>query len=638
MTTRGLTPVTLVLVAGALAMPPKGVATQSLGRAAPSGVAAQSRSHSAQPARHRELLALLDEHVEWLARTDPVSASQRGDERFNDRLPDVSPDAIAQADEEVIERLARLNRIDTSRLSEEDRTDYDLLKWDLESRRDGARFRQQLMPVSAMNGPQVWLAQMSAQLSFLTPRHYADYAARLEALPRHIDDHIDNMREGMRLGIMPPRVTVVGADAQCGLLASDAHRGDPTQSPFYTPFRALDGEDPSGKRARRAIEAGIVPAFERLGAFLRDEYVPACRETLGITDLAPEADPEYGRDLYEFAIRQHTTLTLTADQIHEIGRREVERIQAEMMGVIAASDYPRKSELAGAELLKGFCDDLRTDPRFYYTDPDELLERFRLICKTIDPELPRLFGRLPRLPYGVRAIPEIFAPASPAAYYYNGSLKTGVAGYFMANTYALDQRPKYDMIALTLHEAVPGHHLQIALAQELEGLHEYRTLLGFTAYVEGWALYAERLGLEMGDLPWPSGRGLYEDPYDNFGRLNFEMWRALRLVVDTGLHAKGWTRQQAIDYMLAHSANAVHDTTTEVDRYIGWPGQALGYKLGELKIRELRARGERELGARFNLRDFHDVVLGAGAIPLAVLDQRVQRWIDRTLAEAGASG
>lgn len=589
-----------------------------------------------QPARSRELLALLDEHVEWLARIDPVSASQRGDERFNDRLPDVTPDAIARADEEVADRLARLRRIDPARLSEDDLTDLALLKWDLESRVEAKRFRQQLMPVSAMNGPQVWLPQMSAQLSFLTPKHYADYAARLEALPLHIHDQIANMRQGLRDGILPPRVTVLGADAQCALLSSDEFRSDPTASPFYAPFRALDNDDSAAKRARRAIETGIVPAFEELGAFLRDEYIPACRESLGITELAPAADPTYGRDFYQYAIRQHTTLSLTADEIHAIGLREVERIQTEMMGVIAASDFPRRNELQGEELLHAFLDYLRTDPRFYYTTSDQLLDAFRRIAKLIDPELPRLFGRLPRLTYGVREIPPIFAPASPAAYYYNGSLKTGVPGYFMANTYALDQRPRYDMIALTLHESVPGHHLQISLAQEMEGLHEYRSTLGFTAFVEGWALYSERLGLEMGPLPWPAGRGLYQDPYDDFGRLNFEMWRALRLVVDTGIHAKGWTRQQAIDYMLAHSANSAHDTATEVDRYIGWPGQALGYKIGELKIRELRARAERELGARFNLRDFHDVVLGAGAIPLDVLDQRVQRWIDRTRAAGGA--
>jgi uncharacterized protein (DUF885 family) len=591
-----------------------------------------------QPARNRDLTALLDEHVEWLARIDPVSASQRGDERFNDRLSDVTPDAVARAHEEVVDRLERLDRLNPDRLSEPDLVDAALLRWDLESRVRAHRFREHLMPVSAMNGPQVWLPQMSSRLPFLTPRHYADYAARLEAIPIHIRDHIANMRQAMAEGIVPPRVTVEGADAQCALLASDEFRADPASSPFYAPFRAIDQDSSTAARARRAIESGVIPAFEELGAFLREEYLPACRDTLGITLLAPEGDPQYGREFYEHAIREHTTLTLTADEIHEIGLREVERIKQEMLGVIAASDYPGRNDAQEGELLKAFCDYLRTEPRFYYTSEQELLDGYRLICKLIDPELPRLFGRLPRLTYGVRQIPPIFAPASPTAYYYGGSLKTGVPGYFMANTYALDQRPKFDMIALTLHEAVPGHHLQIALAQELEGLHEYRTLLGFTAYVEGWALYAERLGLEMGALPWPAGRGLYQDPYDDFGRLNFEMWRALRLVVDTGIHAKGWTRQQAIDYMLAHSANAVHDTTTEVDRYIGWPGQALGYKLGELKIRELRARAERELGASFSLREFHDVVLGAGATPLDILDQRVQRWIDREIAEIGQAG
>ena len=421
--------------------------------------------------RSRELLALLDEHVDWLARLSPISASQRGDERFNDRLHDVSPDAISRANEEAADRLARLNRLLATRLSDEDRVDAGLLRWDLEQQVRGARFRTHLMPVSAMNGPQVWLPQMGARLPFLTPKHYADYAARLEGVPGLVRDHIENMRAGMRAGIVPPRVTVVGAEVQCDLLSSAAVRADGTLSPFYVPMRALATDDPVARRARRAIETGIVPAFEEMAAFLRTEYLPACRQSLGITELAPPDDPGYGAAFYEHAIREHTTLEMTAEEIHQVGLREVARIRAEMMGVIAASDFARKDELAGDELFRAFVEYLRTDPRFYYTSAQDLIDGYRLICKIVDPELARLFGRLPRLPYGVREIPAIFAPSSPTAYYYGGSLRTGVPGYFMANTYALDQRPKYDMIALTLHEACPGHHLQIALAQELEGLH-----------------------------------------------------------------------------------------------------------------------------------------------------------------------
>lgn len=596
-----------------------------------SGATAQP-TRTAASARSPELLAILDEHMEWLSRRDPISASQRGDLRFNDRVPDVAPEAIERSVGEARDRLAQLNRLDQARLSEPDRVDAELLRWELEGIVHGAPFRGYLMPISARGGPQVWLPQMAAQLPFQGPQDYEDYSTRLERLPVLIEDTIENMRTGMREGIVPPRVTVQGAAEQCFALASQAMRDDPTLSPFYTPFRAMPGSDSSVKRARRAIEEGIMPAFQTLGEFLRDEYIPACRESIGISDLSPSGDPEYGRRYYQFAIREHTTLDLTADEIHEIGLGEVARIQAEMLDVIAASDFrdrhPEHAALEGEALLAAFLASLKSDPRFFHTSEEELLDEFRVICKEIDPELPRLFGRLPRLPYGVRQIPPIFGPASPAAYYYHGSIATGVPGYFMVNTYALDQRPRYDMIALALHEAVPGHHLQIALAQEMEDVHEFRRRVAFTAFTEGWALYAERLGLEMGGLPWPAGRGLYQDPYDDFGRLNFEMWRALRLVVDTGIHAKGWSRERAIAYMTANSALSAHNIEAEVDRYIGWPGQATGYKVGELKIRALRRRAEAALGDRFDLRSFHDAVLSGGAVPLGVLEDRIEGWTE----------
>ncbi|MEC9374545.1 MAG: DUF885 domain-containing protein, partial [Planctomycetota bacterium] len=350
-----------------------------------------------------------------------------------------------------------------------------------------------------------------------------------------------------------------------------------------------------------------------------DDYIPAARESIAATDL-PDGDA-----FYNYALSNFTTTQLTAREIHELGKSEVARIRAEMLEVIARSDYPNENNLEGDELLAAFLDYLRTDQRFYHDSPEELLTGYRDICKRMDAELPRLFGRLPRLPYGVREMPAFIAPSAPTAYYYPGSLANGVAGNFVANTYQLDQRPKYEMVPLALHEAVPGHHLQIALAQELQesGLHEWRTLLGYTAYVEGWALYSERLGLEVGDGP----RGFYSDPYDDFGRLTYEMWRALRLVVDPGIHAFDWSRQQAIDYMLENSALAEANIISEVDRYIAWPGQATGYKIGELRIRAMRERAEQALGDGFNIRAFHDRILEAGAIPLEVLDTRINTWI-----------
>jgi uncharacterized protein (DUF885 family) len=323
-----------------------------------------------------------------------------------------------------------------------------------------------------------------------------------------------------------------------------------------------------------------------------------------------------------------------------MGVSEVARIRAEMFRVIARTDFAQRDTLKGDELFAAFVNHLRTEPRFYCQSPQELLTGYREIAKRIDGELPRLFGRLPRLPYGVRELPKFAAPASPTAFYYPGSLTGGVAGYFMANTYRLDQRPRYEMISLTLHEAMPGHHLQIALADEVEGVHPFRRRLGYTAFVEGWGLYAERLGMEMfapiGKAEDAGlGRGLFKDPYDDFGRLTYEMWRACRLVVDTGIHAKGWSRQQAIDFMKHNTALSELNIEREVDRYIAWPGQACAYKVGELAIRKMRAEAESALGDRFDLRAFHDHLLGAGALPLDVLQTRMERWTKSRLDPTG---
>ncbi|MFQ5843714.1 MAG: DUF885 family protein, partial [Planctomycetota bacterium] len=418
-------------------------------------------------------------------------------------------------------------------------------------------------------------------------------------------------------GRTPPRIAMAGAAEQVLALAGKRYRDDPAAHPTYRPLRRLGPDDPLAKRARAAIRQGVVPSFERLGVFLRDTYVPGCRTELGASRSVD------GPELYRFRLRVETTTGLGAKEVHELGRREVARIRAEMMEVIARSDFPRKGGLAGDELFAAFVDHLRTDPRFYHRSADELLQGYRDIAKRVDAELPRLFGRLPRLTYGVRAMPDYLAPTAPTAYYYRGSLENGVPGYFVANTWRLDQRPRYEMIPLTLHEAAPGHHFQIALAQEMDGVHEWRRHRGYTAFVEGWALYAERLGLEMGS----GERGFYSDPYDDFGRLTYEMWRALRLVVDTGIHAFGWSRERAVETMLRNSALSRENIEREVNRSIVWPGQATAYKIGELKIRELRERAERSLGDRFDRRAFHDHLLAEGALPLGLLEKRIDAWI-----------
>ncbi|MFN0010646.1 MAG: DUF885 domain-containing protein [Phycisphaerales bacterium] len=577
------------------------------------------------------LTALLDAHYDQMMRESPVQSTQRGDTRFNDRLADVSAAGLARSRADLRDRLAALNALDIAGLPANERLNATLLKYSIDTTLDGARFFPEHIPLDNREGPQIDLPQMADRLTFNSPKQFMDFAARLEAIAPYLDATIVNMRAGLAAGRMPPKVVVGQTAAQAAVHASEAIKANPTTSLFFRPFLVLAASDPAAARARKAVETGVVPAYGRLAAFLKDEYIPACRDSIAA------ADGKDGLPFYEHALRRETTTPLTADEIHQIGVREVARIRAEMFRVIARSDFPQKDTLQGDALFEAFTDFLRSNPRFYHTSKESLLDGYRLIAKRVDPDLARLFKVLPRNPYGVREMPAFVAPSSPTAYYNPGSLKGGVPGYFLANTYQLDQRPKYEMISLTLHEACPGHHLQIALSDELEGVHPFRQLLGYTAFVEGWALYSERLGLEMAGAPLRTeaapgvddtgGTGLFTDPYDDFGRLTYEMWRATRLVVDTGIHAKGWTRQRAVDFMLANSALSRLNIEREVDRYISWPGQACAYKLGELKVRELRHIAQKTLAERFDIRAFHDWVLGAGAMPLPLLEERVLAFI-----------
>ncbi|TVQ32280.1 MAG: DUF885 domain-containing protein [Phycisphaeraceae bacterium] len=576
----------------------------------------------AEPTREdRAVLDLLQEDLDALARANPIGASIRGDRRFDHLLPDVSPQAIAARTEANRDRLRRLSAIDRDRLSPDNLLNAELLELHLKMRIEGARFHPEQTPISQQIGPHITLPTLPDRLTFTTEKHLEDYLARLAAVPDYIDQVIENMRAGLEAGRTPPRVVMRGVESQIASLLKFEYVQRPATHPLYRPLFALPADDPRVVKARDTIVEEIIPALVRLRTFIREEYVPGCRETIGASE-GPDGMPFYNHRIADF-----TTTDMTAEEVHELGRSEVARIRAEMFEVIARSDFPQKDELEGDDLFDAFVHYLRTDSRFYHETAEDLLVGYRDICKRMDTELPQLFRKLPRLPYGVEEMPAFMAPAAPTAYYYSGSLENGVAGLFIANTYRLDQRPKYEMVPLALHEAVPGHHLQIALAQELKdaGLHEWRTIADYTVFVEGWALYAERLGLEVGGPP--GGRGFYEDPYDDFGRLSYEMWRALRLVVDTGMHAMGWSRQQAIDYMLANSALTESNIISEVDRYISWPGQALAYKIGELKIRELRAMAEEELGDRFDIRAFHDTVLEQGALPLGVLERRVRDWV-----------
>ncbi len=547
------------------------------------------------------VLALLEEDFEEQMRTHPTWASERGDRRFDDQLEDLSPEAIRGRVEHAALRLKALREIDRAALTPAVATHAALLAHELEERIAWAAFHPEQTPVTQLGGPQRDLVELPSQLSFTTAKNFEDYIARLERVPAYLDQVTANMRAGLVAGRTPPRVTLAAAAEQALVNGTDHQTDCPEQHAMYPPF--LEKDHPLAPRAKEAIATRVVPAFREFGAFLRDEYIPKCRTSIGARDSVD------GIAWYRAQLRHHTTLDLSPDEIHELGLKEVKRIRAEMAEVIARIGFEGD--------FKAFTEHLRTNPRFYYTEAEDLLEGYRALAKRIDAEMPRLFGRLPRLPYGVKEMPSFIAPASPTAYYYRGSIENGVPGYFIANTFRLDQRPKYEMVPLTLHEAVPGHHHQIALSQEMERMPEWRTTCDYTAFVEGWGLYAERLGIDM---------GLYEDPYDDFGRLSYEMWRAMRLVVDSGIHAKGWTRDQAIEYMLSNSALTRQNVEREVDRYIAWPGQACAYKVGELKIRELRALAERELGDKFDIRAFHDMLLEEGAIPLPLLEERARAW------------
>lgn len=577
----------------------------------------------------RAVVRLMDEDLEAQRRANPLEASRRGDRRFDYRLPDLSPQArlARRSDDEA--RLAAIEALlPSDALSEAARLNAMLLRHELRNRIEADRFSTWQIQLTQQSGPQNTLPQLPDTLSFTTEEHLAAYVSRLEAVPAYLDQVMASMREGMRSGRTPPRIVMGTVAQQAAAHGDERYLTDPQAHAMYKPFAGR--ADALAERAAKAVSTSVAPAFRRFADFLEKEYVPACRATIAARDL-----PE-GEAYYAWRVRDFTTTEFSPEQIHQIGLGEVARIRAEMMEVIARSDYSRKSELRGDELFRAFVEYLRTDKRFYFDRPEDLLAAYREIAKRVDPEMARLFRTLPRLPYGVREMPRFIAASAPTAYYYPGSLENGVAGYFIANTYLLDQRPKYEMISLTLHEAVPGHHHQIALAQELKdaGQHEWRSTVDYTVFVEGWGLYSERLGLEMGDDPRspanPEGKGLFTDPYDDFGRLSYEMWRAMRLVVDTGMHALGWPRDRAIQFMLDNSALSKSNIEREVDRYIAWPGQALGYKIGELRIRELRAEAESELGDRFDIRGFHDAVLLQGAVPLEVLDMQVRRWIETT--------
>jgi uncharacterized protein (DUF885 family) len=522
------------------------------------------------------------------------------------RWTDWSREAIAERKVLAGRALPVLASIDRSQLGAADRVSYDIFKRMIEEEVEGYRFPREFDQINQLSGIHQDAAQLFRGMQADNAAHLENQIARLKALPAVVDNVISLLEEGLKKGVTPPQITLREVPTQ----VLNQIPEEPLKSPLLASFvdlpATVSGEQGLELRAvaSKTYATEVRPAFQRLEKFLREKYLPGARTTIAAADL-----PD-GPAWYAWRIKTQTSTDLTAQQIHDIGLAEVKRIRAEMERV--------KTQTGFKGTLTEFFTHLRTDPKFYFTDKEELLRTYRDIAKRADPQLMKLFKTLPRTTYGVLPVPTYAEKSQTTAYYYSGAPETARPGYFFANTYALETRPKWEMEALTLHEAVPGHHLQISLAQEMTDLPEFRKHSGYTAFVEGWGLYSESLGEEM---------GFYTDPYAKFGQLTYEMWRAIRLVVDTGMHALGWSRQQAIDFFRENAGKSEHDITVEIDRYIVWPGQALAYKLGELKIKELRAYATKELGAKFDVRLFHDEVLRNGAVPLSVLETHIKEWV-----------
>ena len=573
-------------------------------------VHAQQATSPAAASASRALHALFDGEWERELRESPETASAQGDTRYDDRWTDLSLAAFAAREAADRAALQRLRAIDRAALSSADQLNRDTFEWELAHSVERQRFREYLEPVTQKSGPQL-ASGISEIMPFDTVADYRRYLARMAAMPTLVDQSIALMREGVRVGQVPPRVLLQRVPAQIAKQIVD----EPTASPFYRPFAHFPAGIAAADRSALAAEAAalirtrIVPAYRLLQAHVDREYLPKAR-----AGVAASERPD-GKAFYAFCARYYTTTELSVDAIHEIGLKEVARLRAAMDRL--------QAEIGFKGSRAEFFAHLRSDPKFYYPTPEALLDGYRAIAKRIDPELVRAFRTVPRLPYGVKPIPAESAPDTTAAYYQGGATDGTRPGYYYVNLHQPESRPRWEMMPLSLHEAVPGHHFQFARALELPELPMFRKTAYFVAYGEGWALYAEQLGYDM---------GLYDDPYDRYGQLTYEIWRAVRLVVDTGMHAKGWSRERAIAYFKDNAPKTELDIVNEIDRYIAEPGQALAYKIGQLKISELRDRARKALGERFDLRDFNDTVLATGSVPLTALEARIDAWLAEQLA------
>ena len=539
---------------------------------------------------------------------NPLFASYTGDKRFNDKINPITIDQFNKDRNLDLESLAKLNKINPEKLSDDNKLNYNLKKFDIESDLNLSQFPIYYLRLNQRGGIQSFY-ETGNRLVYQSKKDYYDWLSRLEQFSVNILTFLDINKQGLENGYTQPKLVTRGVVAQIDAIINS----DIESNPYLKVFLQADENilAPMEKeelidKARNLIINEINPAYEELNNFLKNDYLVNSRDSIGIKDI-----PD-GKQYYEELARHYTTTDLTPDEIHDIGLKEIERIRGEMEEIIKSVNWDGD--------FNSFLNYLRTSPRFYYDNPDDLFDAYLIMSKTIDPLLPKLFNVFPRAPYGVIPIPSESAPFTTTAYY--NSPSPGRPGYFYANLYKPDSRPKYEIPVLTVHEAVPGHHFQISIAQELENVPTFRKYQGITAFVEGWGLYSEELGEYI---------NLYDDPYDKFGQLTYDMWRAIRLVVDTGMHYKDWTREDAINLFIENSAKSILDIENEVDRYIAWPGQALAYKIGQLKILELRERAEIELGDKYDIKDFHDEVLKRGSLPLDLLEYYIDEWINETL-------
>jgi uncharacterized protein (DUF885 family) len=553
-----------------------------------------------------QLQQLIHTHQQYYQESSPFNEPQVGGN--NGKLPDLSPQNMAQQNDKLNSLYQQLVNIDSNKLSKENQINSAVLIYSIKNQLDSYKNKEHYMPLTAESGFHVWISNIAQKVNFKTTQDYQDYLSRLRAIPLYFEQQTAWMNLGIEAGITQPAVVLEGFEASIQAYIVD----DVSQSDYYQPFNKMSRQVTATtqatlqQEAKKILREQVFPAYQKYYHFMVNRYKPNARD-----NIAASALPN-GKAYYQNRVQHYTTLTLNADEVHQQGLAEVKRIRAEMNVIIDQVNFDGS--------FADFVQFLRSDERFYAKTPKGLLKEASFIAKQMDAKLPALFKTLPRTPYGVIEVPASIAPKYTTGRY-SGPTRDGQAGNYWVNTYRLDRRPLYVLTALTLHEAVPGHHLQGSIAKEMENVPKFRNRTYISAFGEGWGLYSEYLGIEA---------GMYQDPYHNFGRLTYEMWRACRLVVDTGMHVKGWSRQQAINYLADNTALSLHNVQTEIDRYISWPGQALSYKIGELTIKRLREKAENILADKFDIRDFHDHILKNGSMPLSMLEQVIDSYITHT--------